>query len=294
MNKRIVIVIVVILGCFNIAGGLIGGEAGLKKHLPLDSSRYPKRMISLIPSVTEELYLLGVEKNLIGCTTYCVRPEEAKNKERVGNNLVINIERVVRLKPDLVFVAEYTDHKILKRLQQFSIPVKMFPTPKSFGEICDAFLDLGAVVGRTRRALEIIRKIKMKVRHIRDRARKKEKVRVFFQLGGNPLFGATGISFTNDYIEFAGGINIIKDAGKGIISREQVIRKNPEVILIVDMGIKARTARTAWKKFSALSAVKKNRIYIVDANKYCLPSPSSFLETLEEVALLFHPISRSQ
>jgi iron complex transport system substrate-binding protein len=292
MNKRI-IACLIIISCFTIAGWIpVKGNSGTSISPP--KSRIPRRIISLIPSVTEELYLLKVENNLVGCTTYCVRPEEAAEKERVGNNLVINIEKIVQLKPDLVFVAEYTDLKILKRLEQFSIPIKKYPTPGSFKEICSAFLDLGKVVGRAELARSLIGKIKAKVEKIRRRVRGKPGVRVFFQLGSNPLFAATKISFTNDYIEFAGGINVVRNAGEGIISREEVLKRNPQVILIVDMGVKARTARKGWEKFGSLSAVQHNRIYIVDASKYCLPSPQSFIETLEEVSFLLHPVKKKQ
>jgi len=63
---------------------------------------YPQRIISLGPSLTEELFLLGVQDKIVGVTTYCQRPPEVKAKKKVGTVVEVNVERIMSLKPDLV------------------------------------------------------------------------------------------------------------------------------------------------------------------------------------------------
>ena len=75
---------------------------------------YPKRIISLGPSLTKELYLLGVEDRLIGCTVYA--PECAKDKEKVGTVIDINLEKIIKLKPDLVLATSLTNPKRVEKL----------------------------------------------------------------------------------------------------------------------------------------------------------------------------------
>ncbi|MCX5808226.1 MAG: ABC transporter substrate-binding protein, partial [Proteobacteria bacterium] len=89
--------------------------------------------------------------------------------------------------------------------------------------------------------------------------------------------------FVNDYIELAGGINIFKEAGSGLISREEVLKRNPDVILIATMGISGEDERKTWHKYKMINAVKHNRIHLVDPDSICSPTPVSFAEYLEEI-----------
>ena len=59
-------------------------------------------IISLAPSITESIYCLGLEEELIGVTTYCNYPEQAKEKEIVGSLIKPNVEKIFSLRPDLV------------------------------------------------------------------------------------------------------------------------------------------------------------------------------------------------
>ena len=118
----------------------------------------PKRIISLAPSVTEELYLLGVEDSLVGNTTYCVTPPEAVAKEKVGDITRINLEKIVSLKPDLVLATSLTNSKAIQKLKNLGIEVMIFPAPKNYAYLCDQFLTLGKAVGKEAEAPEEIKR----------------------------------------------------------------------------------------------------------------------------------------
>ena len=94
---------------------------------------------------------------------------------------------------------------------------------------------------------------------------------------------------SDDYIEYAGGINIAADAASGIYSREEVLKRNPQVIVIVTMGIAGEKEAETWKTFNTIEAVKNNRIYIVDSYTYCSPTPNGFVKGLKELVMLLHP-----
>ncbi|MCI5128976.1 MAG: ABC transporter substrate-binding protein, partial [Candidatus Electrothrix sp. AUS3] len=61
-----------------------------------------QRIVSLGPINTENIYLLGAEDRLVGNTNYCVRPEAAKSKEKIGSVMQISIEKILSLRPDLI------------------------------------------------------------------------------------------------------------------------------------------------------------------------------------------------
>ena len=64
---------------------------------------------------------------------------------------------------------------------------------------------------------------------------------------------------------------------------------NPDVIIIVTMGIAGEKEKKTWQRFNTLNAAKNNRIYIVDSYKMCSPTPVSFADTLEMLVEIFHP-----
>ncbi len=253
----------------------------------LCAQRYPRRIISLGPSITEELYLLGAGDHLVGCTTYCKRPE-AKLKEKVGRAIEVNLEKVIALKPDIVFATSLTDPKAIKKMRDLGIKVTVFPEPKDFEEICEQFMELARLIGRQNRAREIVRRMKSQVVCIKGVVKGLKKPKVFVEIGARPLFSATRGSFINQLVALAGGVNIAQDAGTGIYSREEVVRRDPDVIIIVTMGITAEEKRI-WQRFKSMKAVKNHRIYIMDSYKLCSPTPVTFVEALKEMARILHP-----
>ncbi|MBL7069425.1 MAG: ABC transporter substrate-binding protein [Candidatus Omnitrophica bacterium] len=252
------------------------------------AARSPQRIISLGPSITRQLYLLGVEDSLIGCTIYCEKPKEAKEKERVANAIDVNLEKVISLNPDLVLATSLTNPKAIKKIEALGIAVILFATPENFSQLCSQFAELAERLGKGERAQEILTAVKDKVYLLKERVEGFKKTRVFIQVGAKPLFTQTRDSFINDLIEFAGGVNIASGAKSGFYSREKVIEDNPEVIIITTMGITGEEEKNIWNKYKTLDAVRHNRIYILDPYKFCSVTPVSFAETLEEMVGILH------
>lgn len=258
-----------------------------------EAVNYPKRIISVGPAITEELYLLGIGDRLVGCTVYCQSPPGAKDKEKIGTVINVDVERIAVLKPDLVIATSLTDTKAVKKLEKLKIRVITFPTARNFSQICDRFLELGKTVGREKEAGDIASRAEARVNLINERVKGLPKPKVFVQTGARPLYTANRASFVHDYIVRAGGINIAAGSrggfDYGIYSREDVVKQNADVILIVDMGIVGEREKEIWQKYKSLNAVKNNSIYIIDSHRSCSPTPVSFAEMLEEIADLLHP-----
>jgi iron complex transport system substrate-binding protein len=254
-------------------------------------NNFSQRIISLVPALTEELYLLEVQDRLIANTSYCKRPPDAEKKEKIGTGMKVNLERIICLEPDLVLAKEYSNRKQIKKLRNMEIKVKVFPNAKNFSEICEQFIDLGKIVGKEDKSKQIVRRAKLKVSSVQQRIKSLPKPKVLVQIGAKPLWVATKDSFINDFIKLARGANIGPSGKSGLYSREKVLEQNPDVIIIVTMGIVGDEEKKTWQKYKTLNAAKNNRIYIVDSYKVCSPTPVSFVEVLEEIAGLIHTIN---
>jgi len=253
------------------------------------SEDHPKRIISLAPSMTEGLYLLGAGDILVGNTTYCVIPPAARYKEKVGSLTGADIEKIVGLKPDVVLATSLTNPKTIQKLKNLGIEVKLFPAPKSFASLCDQFLELGRVAGREPEAREIIKTAEGHVARIKSMTAALVKPKVFIEIGAKPLFTANRDYIINDLVKLSGGENIAENSKIGAYSREEVLMRNADVILIVTMGFTGTAEKEAWRKFKMLNAVKDDRIYIIDAQSICGPTPETFVIILEEICALLHP-----
>jgi iron complex transport system substrate-binding protein len=254
-------------------------------------AQVPQRIVSLAPSITESLYSLGVEDKIVGVTTYC--PSYLGNeKEKIGTLLEPNLEKIVSLSPDLVLAtAQGNRAQTIAKLRSLRLKVFVLKESKNFSEICQNFLKLAKLVGKTEEAEKIITEVKGKISLIKKRLKGEPRVRVFWEVGSSPLVTIGKQSFVNELIDFAGGANIFTDlqAPYSIVSKEEVVRRNPEVIILVTMGYVTTKEARFWSKFNIVKAVKNKRIYVIDAYKVSQPTPWTFVTGLEELTWSLHP-----
>lgn len=251
-------------------------------------NKYPQRIISLAPYLTEAIYLLDAQDKLVGVTTYCQKPEEAKLKEKVGTVIEVNTEKIISLNPDLVLATQLTNPKAKEKLSNLGIKVTTFPVAKNFSEVCAQFLDLAKLVCKETEAEQIIKIAEERINSVREMTKNKPKPKVFVQIGANPLFTVTKNDFINNLIELAGGINVASGIDIGFYSRERVLEDNPDIIIITAMEINSGNERRIWQKYTSIKAVQNKQIYISDSYKLCSPTPITFAEALEEMSKILH------
>ncbi len=245
-------------------------------------------VVSLSPVVTEEIFLLKAQNYLVGCSSYALLPKGFKAK-RVGSLVNADIEDILKLKPDYVFVSGMINPMALNKMRSLGLKVVLFGYPKSFDDICNQFLELAKYLGREKRALAIVKRAKKEVQKIVEKVSDLKKVSVFVEIGVHPLFTATKNSFINDFIRFAGGVNIAEDTKSGLYSPEEVLRKDPDAIIISQMGFNGFEEKKRWKKFKFLKAVKNHKILVLNDYSLCSPTPISFVKTLKKIAHFLHP-----
>ena len=248
----------------------------------------PQRIISLAPSLTKNLYLLHAEDLLVGCTNYCVLQSET-DAEVVASAVQVNYEKAVMLKPDLVITTTLTKPKTIDTFKKLGVEVLVFETPASFREICEQFVSLGEVVGKKQLAEEIIAGAQQRVAAIKQKIPAgAPKQKIFMQIGANPLFTVVPNTFMNDFVNFTATENIASGLTIGSINREAVLARNPDIIVVVLMGLAGEEEKERWESYKSLSAVKKKQVFMVDADRTCSPTPLSFVEALDELVSLIY------
>ena len=244
------------------------------------SAQSYKRIISLAPSITQSLYYLDAQDKLVGRTSYCVAAE-GDDVTIVASAVTLNTEKAIAMKPDLVLVLGLTDQKDIETLRKFDIQVEVFDSPNSFKEICDQFIQLGNMVGKSDKAKQVVAESEERIKKIQKERMGQPTPNIFFQLGSNPLFTVTPNTFMDDYITLIGGKNISSELTKGIIGREFVVAKNPDYIFICTMGVATDQETKVWESYRSMNAVKNNRLFTINADIACQPTPITFVETME-------------
>jgi len=251
-----------------------------------------ERIVSLSPLLTENIYLLGAGDSLVGNTVYCNRPAAARGKVKIGSVQELSIEKIVALRPQLILASNLTPPPQVEKLQRLGYQVEIFRQPATFADICTHLLRLGQVLGKKTQAEAIVAQARQKVEAVRQAVAGQPRPKVFLQVGANPLFSSVNSSFTNDYIELSGGINVAGDLRSGAVKMEQVMALNPDLIIIAVMGTEhgvGAEEKRRWREYPAIEAVRAGRVHVLDPDLVCSPSPLTFADTLVGIARLIHP-----
>jgi iron complex transport system substrate-binding protein len=254
--------------------------------------KYPERIISLTPSNTEILFALGLGERVVGVTTYCDYPEEAKQKKRIGD-LQGNVEEIVALKPDLIVAKSVLNDDVVSKLRKLDVPV-LCVDPESIDGVYRAIELIAKLTGTSDNGDKIINGMKEKIAAVEKKVAgitQEKRLKVFVEVGYEPLYTAGDKTYVDELVSLAGGINIAKNIeGYQMYSLEDVVKSNPDVILAADNYYididKEIKKRAGW---DAIEAVQKgNLISDFDTNLVNRPGPRS-AEAVELIAEALYP-----
>ncbi|MCG3162867.1 MAG: Vitamin B12-binding protein [Acidobacteria bacterium] len=252
----------------------------------------PQRIISLAPNVTEILFALGLENRIVGVTSYCDYPEAAKAKEKVGDTIHPNLERIIALKPDLVAVSTSSQlENLTRQLDQLAIPVYVL-NPRTTREVTASIRNLGEVTGTSTRAAQIANEMGSRISAVEQRVKDLPRPRVLYVLQTGPLITAGRNTFINDLINIAGGKSISGDetADYPQFSRETVIARAPEALVApASHGTELVKESDLRRDFATTPAIRSNRIVWVNPDLVDRPGPR-IVEGLEQLAKGLHPL----
>lgn len=244
----------------------------------LSLTSYPKRMVSLAPNLTEIIFAVDAQDQLVGVTDYCTFPEEALTKQKVGNIINPNLEAIVSLKPDLVFAnADGNPKPTVDKLQSYNIPVFVFNV-NHYSEVLGCIKKIGQITGHSSKSDSIVNDMSNFSKMLTP---VKNKPKIFMILNRNPIITASGGSFLNDLFELAGGQNAVGQMSERYptINREALIQMNPDVILIPEKDIQQLpdSEYGYFKNLTTINAVKNKKIYYINPDLLLKPGPRLML-----------------
>jgi ABC-type Fe3+-hydroxamate transport system substrate-binding protein len=177
-------------------------------HQTIELKTIPKRIVSLIPSQSEYLWDLGLQKELVGISKFCIHPKEMfETVTRVGGTKQIDIQRIISLQPDVVIGNKEENVKEqIEELRKF-VPVWMSDV-NTIDEAYDMMLKLGELCGKQKESEEMLSGIINGMNEIRDLFQNK---RIAYFIWHKPYMVAASDTFIDSIMRECGMINHFKD-----------------------------------------------------------------------------------
>ncbi|QOR62646.1 ABC transporter substrate-binding protein [Sulfurovum sp. ST-21] len=237
-----------------------------------------ERIVTLSPAINEIVYALGAGNQVVGNTTYATYPEASGSVPKVGGYFSPDLEKIIALRPTLV-IMQQNNAKLAQKLQKLGIRTRIIRIDR-LPHITEAVLALGRVLQKEERANNIVADI--------DRALKETKGivsdrKILIVIGHNTqlvkqIFVAGQNLYLDDIINASGNTNALHSNRKGqpILNRENIIAANPDIVILLAHGMKARGVTKQelidpWLKLP-VTAARNRDIYIIDKEYAGIPS----------------------
>jgi iron complex transport system substrate-binding protein len=245
---------------------------------------HPIRIVTLAPSLGElTADLLGSSlERIVGVSDYTDYPPTLSKVKSIGSYARFNLEAVVALKPDLIVAtSDGNARDQIEHLRTLHLPVVVIKT-SSFNEIDESIQILSKALDAEKEGESIRQRLTKGLQNLQQRmiARKasgKPVPRVLLELDWNPLVVAGGGTFLDEALSKVDAINVYSDVKKAYPkpSVEDVVRRDPDVILLLGMekNLKAfEKAAKEWQRFPKMKAVRSGRIRVIQADAIIRPS----------------------
>ncbi len=254
------------------------------------------RVVSLAPSITEIIFALNAQSNLVGVTRFCDFPPEAVKLPKIGGLVDPNLESILSVKADIVLgMPEHTD--IAAALSRFNVRTSLY-RQGSIQEIIDSIVGIGTLIGREQEAKKLTSKIQAHLAALRESATSTVQPRVLVSVGGHVRPGALDSIYAagpgtlyDELLRIAGGRNVLQSGTEyAKLSSEGLLDLNPDVIIDLvpssfganpeDRLKKRSDTIRAWSSLENLKAVRTQRVYVLDQDFVVNPGPRT-IKTLE-------------
>jgi iron complex transport system substrate-binding protein len=247
------------------------------------------RIVSLIPSLTEDLFAIGAGPQVVGASQFTDYPPAARHLPQVASFSSLDAERIVRLHPDVV-VGIPSQASLVSDLRRAGLRVELLPDD-SFGDIFATLGELGALSGHERQARTLEASLRARTAALERTVPTSSAPKTFVVLGVSPsIFTVGNASYIAHLLALAGGRNASTLAGAyGRYSAEALLAEQPDVIVAdKQSGLAGALGLPPW---NALRAVRDGRVYVLDdADILERPGPR-YNEGLAWLIARLHPAS---
>jgi len=249
-----------------------------------------ERVITLAPNLTEIIYAIGAGDLLVGNTTYCDYPEQAKSVQKVGDTLQPNIERILALRPNLIFISTSSQLEAFARqLSEHGIPVYV-SDPHDLEGVIYSIENIAKLLHREEQASELVGKLRGRITAVEAVVKNRKPVRVFYQLSAEPLYTAGRAAFVTDLIKRAGGVSVTAEVPEAWprYSQESAVAAQPDAIVLPTGGSMGAANSDVAAGLERAPAVLNGKVFKIDGDLLVRPGPRA-VDGLERLARALHP-----
>ncbi len=268
----------VLLASLAAAGGCGRGSGAAAPPVAPARSERPQRIVSMAPSVTEVLFALGLDEEIVGISDADdFPPGRLEGRTRVGG-VVVGVERIVALRPDLVIGVAGIQKEQIDRVRSAGVPV-LAVDADTFDEALALIREVGEMTGRAGEAEALAASLAIRAASVQPAP----PCSVYIEVWHEPLIAAGGRTLIDDLVTRSGGKNIFSGLqGYKQVQPEGVIASSPEVVLLLYPGASRLRERSGWRH---LPAVRSGRVYELPTSLVSRPGPR-VVEGLSLVARL--------
>ena len=266
--------------------------------LALSAAQAPKRIISLVPNVTEMLYAIGAGPQVVAVSTYDVEPPEVRSLPTVGALIDPDTEKIISLKPDLV-ITYGSQAELQAQLKASNIPIFDY-RHAGLDHIMATMRALGARTGHVDQAEKAAKALEARIDAVKKQVAGKPRPRTLLVFGREPgslrnVYASAGKGFLHDMLVVAGGDDVLNDIQKesAQISTEQIIARRPDVIVELNSSRMLnepdmQKELDPWMALTSIPAVKNKRVIILTGQSLTVPGPR-VADGIEKLAKALHP-----
>ncbi|HEY8491449.1 MAG TPA: cobalamin-binding protein [Dehalococcoidia bacterium] len=252
----------------------------------------PRRIVSLVPSLTEALFAFGAGEQVVGVTRFCTEPPEGvAAKAKVGGTKKVQYQAVRDLEPDLVIAsAEENRKEDVAPLIIDRIPI-FVTLPTTVEEAVQQLRVLARIVGREEEARPVLEDAEAAVAELRAARTARPPVSVFCPVWRRPYVHAGPGTYLHDVLELCGGTNLFADRpGRYFnVTLEEMADRNPDVILLPDEPFPyGEQHLPEFQAFTQVTAVREGRVHLIDGKLVTWYGPR-MAASLRTVHRILHP-----
>jgi iron complex transport system substrate-binding protein len=247
-----------------------------------------ERAVSLAPNLTEIVFAVGAGDKLVGVTTFCNYPEDAKKIPKIGDTMSPNIENIIALKPQIVFVSTASQIENFTKTLDGQNIAYFVTNPQNLDGIYKSVYQIGEIFGADAKAKDVVENLRRRVSDVEARTATAQDVKTFLQISKEPLYTIGKESFITDLIARAGGVSATANVEMAYpkLSKETALALNPDAIILSE----SEDNQAANDAFKNSPAVKNNKVFKINADIISRPAPR-IVDALEQIARAIHPES---
>lgn len=229
------------------------------------------RIVSLSPAITEVLFELGLEKNIVGTSSFSNYPEAAKKIPSIGSYLSPSIEKIIRLNPTHVLVFKEGDPSIEESLKKAKLNFIVLES-RTLEDFENMVKELGLLFKVEKKSIEILNAWTTQWSKLENSGYSEQKIMI--QVDQNPIYVAGSDTFLSKAFEKCGVKNTFGNLdGYKKVQLEAVMNRKPEIILVVGMIEQSGNFNTVREFWSSNPVTKKAKVIKGDGDILSRLSP---------------------